>query len=706
MSTFLKIVRIGWDAVARRGMVPPVAAIQQRVRKLKWTNPELDNRALRLLRIAGTTHLLRARGVDPYPQAELFRAVCEKSEIRYKGETFLYSPDFDCLICQPSRNELRAFGNLPVDFERLLRLGLCGIRAEILDARSQYTHDEVAERTLNAFESVCDSLQLYGERCLRVVDQFVRASDPLNPELRNVTQVLESALLEGATGFREALQTILIGNSLLWTLGMDLVGLGRLDKVLFSYYRTDIEGGRISDKEALRLIKEFLRLLHRDFYSKSNALAGDTGQVICLGGRDADGQDTANRLTYLFLQAAAELGQPDPKLVIRVHPNTAEELWDAIIECIMQRTGSPLLSNDDRVVPALEAAGYPSEDAVNYATSACWEPCIPTISADQNNLATIDFMAPLHELLNRVGSLPEDFSAFKQAYFSRLRSVVTGIAVKLNQLEFIANPLLSIMTGDCISRAKDASEGGAKYLNFGVTGVAFGNVINALLNIDRRVYREHRYMLREMSEMVERNFLGDELAFAALLTGGDKFCTSSETALRLSNEIIAVVADELKHAQNSRGRSIHFGVSSPSHIEYGSRSPASLDGRHSGSPYGVHISATAAGRSVPPTEAALFAAKLDYNGAFNGGVFDLIIDHMHVAEDRSRFRSFLRTAFSLGIFQFQANLIDLELLKRARRNPESCPQLIVRVWGFSAYFKDLPSEYQDILINRAEAACC
>ena len=37
----------------------------------------------------------------------------------------------------------------------------------------------------------------------------------------------------------------------------------------------------------------------------------------------------------------------------------------------------------------------------------------------------------------------------------------------------------------------------------------------------------------------------------------------------------------------------------------------------------------------------------------------------------------------------------------AKENPEKYPNLIVRVWGFSAYFKDLPESYQDVLIKRA-----
>ena len=47
------------------------------------------------------------------------------------------------------------------------------------------------------------------------------------------------------------------------------------------------------------------------------------------------------------------------------------------------------------------------------------------------------------------------------------------------------------------------------------------------------------------------------------------------------------------------------------------------------------------------------------------------------------------------------NVVSSKTLLEAREHPEDFPNLIVRVWGFSAYFKDLPREYQDVLIKRA-----
>ena len=49
----------------------------------------------------------------------------------------------------------------------------------------------------------------------------------------------------------------------------------------------------------------------------------------------------------------------------------------------------------------------------------------------------------------------------------------------------------------------------------------------------------------------------------------------------------------------------------------------------------------------------------------------------------------------------QMNVVSSKTLIEARKNPEKFPNLIVRVWGFSAYFNDLPDSYKDNLIERA-----
>ena len=49
----------------------------------------------------------------------------------------------------------------------------------------------------------------------------------------------------------------------------------------------------------------------------------------------------------------------------------------------------------------------------------------------------------------------------------------------------------------------------------------------------------------------------------------------------------------------------------------------------------------------------------------------------------------------------QMNIVGSDTLIEAKKHPENFKNLIVRVWGFSAYFVELPEEYQDLLIERA-----
>ena len=66
-----------------------------------------------------------------------------------------------------------------------------------------------------------------------------------------------------------------------------------------------------------------------------------------------------------------------------------------------------------------------------------------------------------------------------------------------------------------------------------------------------------------------------------------------------------------------------------------------------------------------------------------------------------QFISFIKGAIRKGFYQLQINVMDSSTLIDAKKHPDKHKNLIVRVWGFSAYFNDLPDEYKDRLIQRA-----
>ena len=77
----------------------------------------------------------------------------------------------------------------------------------------------------------------------------------------------------------------------------------------------------------------------------------------------------------------------------------------------------------------------------------------------------------------------------------------------------------------------------------------------------------------------------------------------------------------------------------------------------------------------------------------NGNVVDTMVSS--ALANSGKFIGFIKSAIKVGFYQSQFNIITYKQLVEAKMYPERYPDLIVRVWGFSAYFKDLPEEYQD-----------
>ena len=55
-----------------------------------------------------------------------------------------------------------------------------------------------------------------------------------------------------------------------------------------------------------------------------------------------------------------------------------------------------------------------------------------------------------------------------------------------------------------------------------------------------------------------------------------------------------------------------------------------------------------------------------------------------------------------GGHQLQLNSINRDILIDANQNPEKYPNLIVRVWGWSGYWKELDNVYREHILRRVE----
>lgn len=513
-----------------------------------------------------------------------------------------------------------------------------------------------------------------------------------------ILNVIDNLFTNKSESLFDALQRILFINQLLWQTGHKLNGLGRLDFVLNDVY---IKSG-ISYKDAKNLVYNFLRILHIDYYYKSNVLKGDTGQIVILGGLNENGDYFSNDLTHIFIECIKELQKPDPKVLLRVSKNMPDSLLDEALDCIKTGCGSPLLSNDGVVIPSLLDIGYSKKDACNYATSACWEPLCDGASLEQNNIGDLNFVSILNNTLN---CNIDSFETLLNGYKENIKLEINNMTKRLNKFKFAYDPLLSTFLSDCNVNKKDVSNGGARYNNFGILTTGLGNAIDALINIKTLIYDEKSYKMDYLINQMNHNFT-DEILYNKLKNNKLRYGKDDEFVLNLTNEIVDLCNLEFSKYKNNFGGIYRFGLSSPNYISNSCKTKASLDGRRDFEPFIVHISSNA---ECSYTEIVNFASGLHYGKRnVNGNVIDMMLSPSTLENNFEKFKAFLKIAINNGIFQVQFNVIDSATLIKAKENPEQYKNLIVRVWGFSAYFIELPLEYQELLIRRAklnEGAC-
>lgn len=588
-------------------------------------------------------------------RVEQLEKVCKNARIHFNpSERFFYSIDTRLHVLEYPG--YRRLGNLTIDYAMLLEKGLNGIEEKVDEKlkNEEKSYLKCLKRTLEA-------VKFYRGRCIK--------------ESEEISRILEGAPLKPASSLEEALQSILFINSLLWMYGHPLMGLGRLDKILEPYYE--------DDDESRKLIKEFIVSLSKYYKFKSNVLPGDTGQVIVLGGE-------YNELTRIFLEVMMELGLPDPKIVLRVNKSTPDDIWELSYKCLKKGLGYPLFSNDDVIIKSL-AEYYDKTDAMDYSTSACWEPLIPGKSADQNNLANINLLKPLEDALKDFNG---NFNELLKAYQKSLNNYIDETINTIESLKAEPSPLLSLFFPDCIENAKDIAHGGARYNINGILTVGMGNLINSLLNIKRVCYDQKRIKPQKIINILKDDFKSHKSLRFELENKGPKYGMDGPEVIKLTNKIISMLHRKL------RGK-YKFGLSSPAYLSEGESTRASFDGRLAGEPLGVNISPVKFTSNMSYTEIFNFASELDYSKAYNGGVTDIIIEKSFMERIPQEFMGLVKTAIMKGVMQIQVNVLNPKILLKALDNPELFPDLIVRVWGFSAYFKDLPREYQEIIVRRA-----
>ena len=129
---------------------------------------------------------------------------------------------------------------------------------------------------------------------------------------------------------------------------------------------------------------------------------------------------------------------------------------------------------------------------------------------------------------------------------------------------------------------------------------------------------------------------------------------------------------------------------------------ASPDGRREKEPFGTNYSVSLFANVKGPVSVIASMTKQHFENALNGGPLTLEFHQSLFADEDGieKVGMLVKTFIDRGGHQLQLNTVNLEKMLDAQKHPENYRQLVVRIWGWSAYFVELDKEYQDHVMAR------
>lgn len=543
-----------------------------------------------------------------------------------------------------------------------------------------------------------ESADTYGKAA---IDNIIMLSDKYLEKAKSVgrqdlVEILTQVPRYPARNFREALQFFRILHYALWLEGSYHNNIGRFDKYMYPYLKSDMEKGLYTEDTALELIEDFFLSFNKDSDLYVGVQQGDNGQSMMLGGVDENGNDIYNLFSALALKASYNNKLIDPKINLRVSKSTPPERYTEASRLTKAGLGFPQYSNDDIVIPALEALGYEHNDAANYTVAACWEFIIPNVGGDVANIGAMSYPKAVDrafygELLNS-----ETFDEFFDCVKSEIMKENREICDNIKDLWFIPSPFMNVLM-DC------EIYGGGKYNNFGIHGTGIATAADSLAAIKKYVFEEKSVGKEELIAAVKDDFKNTPELLHKLRFEAPKLGNNDDFADSIAVELLDTFADSLKGRKNCRGGIFRAGTGSAMfYLRHAKEIGASADGRRKGEPFGTNFSVSLFANVKGPVSVIASMTKPHFKNAINGGPLTLEFDSSVFADEDAveKVGLLVKSFIDRGGHQLQLNTVNLDKMLDAQKHPENHRQLVVRIWGWSAYFVELDKEYQDHVIAR------
>jgi len=627
------------------------------------------------------------------------------------------------------------------DFSRAIKAGLRGIIDEAKEKEAE-TSDSSRKEFYTAIPEVLEGIIAHSRNLATKAEEMAdqEANPTLKRELLDIAEVNRRVPEFPARTFREGLTTVWSCWVAIHTENRNFaLSPGRMDQFLYDLYRQDIDNGAIDIQDAIELLC-CLWLKIGDHVptipDTAEQLFGGTGsnQAITIGGVDKDGSDAVNDLTYVMLRAIELMKLRDPNPNARYYPGINSRDYLRQLCAVNINTGAiPAIHNDKAVIKAITAKGETIEQARDYGVIGCVEPGSNGRSYGHSAAILLNLTSALEltlfngrhrhtgmdVVISKETGDPTTFTTFeefKAAFEEQARwlieqaTTLNNILGKVHQ-DFYPTPILSALFEGPMEKGKDLIQGGAIINSSGATIIGLADVADSLSAIQKVVFEE-KLPFADLLDAIEKNFEGYDALQMRLMNPEKtpKYGNEDQVADANVSWIVELLDRAFGEKMNYRGGHYRVGYwTMTNHAGFGRLMKATPNGRRAGENFtsgitpvsGVTPYLTKALNSVAGLPARCLSSGIALNLKYTpeDGDKEKMLDNF-VASVEGYFDD--ADGQRDGGMEIQFIIADHNTLADAVAHPEKHRELLVRVSGYTAYFKDLNPQMQKEIIDRTE----
>ncbi|MDR1253233.1 MAG: hypothetical protein LBK62_13900 [Treponema sp.] len=370
-------------------------------------------------------------------------------------------------------------------------------------------------------------------------------------------------------------------------------------------------------------------------------------------------------------------------------------------------------NNDEIWIAALNQLGYEGKYANDYYNMGCVEIMIPGKQPNWGVTDPIAFPMVFETVFNRFrrGDLALDsFSAFSGAYENALREALLADyeEARTKQADIPGkcyDPFASLMIDGCLEKGQDMFQGGSELgTHWSFYAYGLGTAADAMAAVKKLVYDEKRLSIQAMSEILERNFEGDEMYRLLMDAKAPKYGNDDDEADTLARDILSCFSSGVMELNKPEERdkyvSTLFGYFF--HIYHGEITGATPNGRRRGETFSDSMGPSQGKDVKGPAKMLNSVLKLDHKEVTGGYALNLKLNRelVHSEAGKRALKGLLKGYLRDGGPQIQINFVDAESLRRAMEDPQGYRNLIVRIGGYCEYFVNLDRVLQEEIITR------